>query len=45
MDVYADEPLADEEWFAEYEKRREEGKQHLEKLSCRLDGVESVNSW
>ena len=43
--LYADEPPASEEWYAEYLKKSEETKQQNEMLQRRLDGVDDVKSW
>ena len=42
---YTDEPLADELWIIEYEKRQEQKKRQLEQLSNRLDRTEPISSW
>jgi hypothetical protein len=43
--LYADEPLADEEWYAQYLKKSVEHKEQNEMLKRRLDGLEDVKSW
>ena len=43
--LYADEPLADEEWYARYLKISAEHKEENEMLKRRLDGLEDVKSW
>ena len=42
---YTDEPLADESWVEEYERRREEHDREVNELSLRLNGQSPVNSW
>jgi hypothetical protein len=43
--LYADEPLAGEEWYAQYLKQSAEHKQQNEMLQRRLDGLEDIKSW
>ena len=43
-EVYADEPLADEEWLAHYEEMRVEGKLEKERTK-RLRGTQKVRDW
>ena len=43
--AYADEPLADEEWIAQYEKEVKENEDLERKLEKRLNGTEEVDSW
>ena len=40
--AYADEPLADEEWIAQYEKEVKENEDLERKLEKRLNGTEEV---
>ena len=42
--LYADEPLADEEWYARYLKKSAEQKEQNEMLKRRLDGLQDVKS-
>ena len=44
-EVYADEPLADEEWFARYEEERMLEEELQKKLENRLSGTEKVREW
>ena len=43
--AYADEPLADEEWLKNYEKKEEENKRLEQEHQARLDGTVQVESW
>ena len=43
--LYADEPLADEEWYAQYLNKSAKRKEQNEMLQRRLDGREDVKSW
>jgi hypothetical protein len=43
--LYADEPLAGEEWYARYLKKSAEHKQQNEMLQRRLDGLEDIKLW
>jgi hypothetical protein len=43
--LYADEPLAGEEWYAQYLKKSAENKEQNEMLQRRLDGLEDIKSW
>ena len=43
--AYADEPLADEEWIAQYEKEVKENEDLERKLEKRRNGTEEVDSW
>jgi hypothetical protein len=43
--VYTDEPLADESWVEEYERRQDEYTREIEELNLRLNGQNPVNSW
>ena len=45
IEAYADEPLADEEWLEEYNKKQENDKKEIQKLTRRKDGVEPTSSW
>ncbi|KXJ09646.1 uncharacterized protein LOC110246688 [Exaiptasia diaphana] len=45
VEPYSAEPLADENWLEEYNKRQEEKKQKLEKLKDRLVGKETIKNW
>jgi hypothetical protein len=45
LHAYSDEPLADEEWLAEYNREREEREERMVELRRRLDGTELINSW
>ena len=42
---YTDEPLADESWVEEYERRQGEHDREMNKLSLRLNGQNHVDSW
>ena len=42
---YADEPLAGEEWYAEYLKKSAEHREQNAMLKRRLDGLEDTKSW
>ena len=43
--IFADEPLADQEWTARYEEERRANEEIERKLSNRLEGTESVSEW
>ena len=43
--LYADEPLSDEEWYAQYLNKSAQHKEQNEMLQRRLDGLEDVTSW
>ena len=43
--LYADEPLADEEWYAQYLNKPAKRKEQNEMVQRRLDGREDVKSW
>jgi hypothetical protein len=43
--LYADEPLAGEEWYAQYLKKSAENKEQNEMLQRKLDGLEDIKSW
>lgn len=42
---YANEPVADEEWFAEYRGKKQSYDERLNELQMRLDGAEEVRKW
>ena len=42
---YTDEPLADESWVEEYERRQGEHDREMNELSLRLNGQNHVDSW
>ena len=42
---YEGEPIADEEWLAQYNEERQAEDDLLGKLQRRLDGSESIASW
>ena len=44
-DAYTDEPLADEQWLTEYNKKQDDTKKQLEELTRRKDGAEPTNAW
>ena len=44
-DAYADEPLADEVWLAEYLKNEEEEERQTEEFQKRLEGLTPTDSW
>ena len=43
--AYADEPLADEEWLANYNRQEKERLEIVEKLCKRLDGSVQLSEW
>ena len=43
--AYADEPLADEAWLANYNREEQERLQTEEKLAKRLDGTVELGEW
>ena len=43
--LFADEPLADQEWTARYEEERRANEELERTLSYRLEGTESVSQW
>ena len=43
--LYADEPLADEEWLANYNRQEKERLEIEEKLCKRLDGSVQLSEW
>lgn len=45
MEAYFDEPIANEIWLAEYERKREEENMRLEELELRWTGRKPVDSW
>ena len=45
MVAYTDEPLADEAWIEDYDRRQEENARELEELSARKSGENPVSSW
>ena len=44
-DVYADKPLADKNWLAQYEAERKMEQQLEKKLQRRLSGTEELKEW
>ena len=44
-EVYADEPLADEEWRAHYEEEMKMERKPEKKLTKRLRGTQKVRDW
>ena len=44
-EVYADEPLADEEWPAHYEEEMKVERKFEKKLTKRLRGTQKVRDW
>lgn len=42
---YAGEPLADEEWLAQYNQQNDEREQRDEELTSRLDGTTELRLW
>ena len=44
-EVYADEPLADEEWRAHYEEEMKTKRKLEKKLTKRLRGTQKVRDW
>ena len=45
MVACTDEPLADEAWIEDYDRRQEENARELEELSVRISGQNPVSSW
>jgi len=45
QEAYADDPLADEEWLALYERDRKEEEALEKTLQNRLNGTENVRNW
>ena len=45
LEPYADEPLADEEWIANYKKEKEEKDQLENELNQRLENAVRVQDW
>ncbi len=45
IEAYFDEPIADEVWLAEYNRRREEGNEKMRELQLRWNGNKPVTSW
>jgi len=45
VEPYSREPLADENWLDEYNKRQQEKQQKLQLLSDRLNGKETISNW
>ena len=45
IDPYANEPVADEDWLANYSEKRQKYDEHLKELQRRLDGLEELNKW
>ena len=43
--TYADEPLADEEWLAEYNQKMKAEEEQEAELKLRLEGSVTVSSW
>ena len=43
--AFSEEPLADAEWTAEYERERKADEEMAKSLKDRLDGSVSVNEW
>ena len=44
-DAYANEPMADEEWLAQYEEERKTEEELEKKLENRLCGAEEIKEW
>ena len=44
-DAYANEPMADEEWLAQYEEERKKEEELEKKLQNRLSGAEDIKEW
>jgi len=44
-DAYANEPMADEEWLAQYEEERKTEEELEKKLQNRLSGSEEIKEW
>ena len=45
VESYSSEPMADEEWIAEYRLRQAQKEQRLASLKERLEGKESLSNW
>ena len=45
IEAYLDEPIADEVWLAEYNRRREEDNERMRELQLRWNGDKPVISW
>ncbi|CAB3976751.1 Hypothetical predicted protein [Paramuricea clavata] len=45
VERYSSEPMADEEWMAEYRLRQAEKEQRLASLKDRLAGKKSLSNW
>jgi hypothetical protein len=45
VEPYSCEPMADEEWIAEYRQRQAEKEQRLTSLEDRLAGRENISNW
>ena len=43
--AYSDEPLADESWVEEYERRQAQRDREINELSLGLNGQNQVDSW
>ena len=44
-DAYANEPIADEEWLAQYEEERKTEEELENKLQNRLNGAKDIKEW
>ena len=42
---YANEPVADEDWLANYREKKQTYDERLMKLQLRLDGTEELRKW
>ena len=42
---YANEPIADEDWLANYREKKQTYDERLMKLQLRLDGTEELRKW
>lgn len=42
---YGNEPVADEEWLANYREKKQTYDERLEELKRRLDGAEKLDKW
>ena len=45
VEAYFDEPIADEVWLAEYNRRRKEDNERMRELQLRWNGDKPVISW
>ena len=45
IEAYFDEPIADEVWLAEYNRRREEDNERMRELQLRWNGDKPLVSW